>query len=180
MCSAKSSVTFQRCICGNPEAVEVLCGRNPNTPTDASKNVSAPLHTLNMANTAAPASIHQHRDSDVEFHVTYLDTDSGRIRREDFEDLAAAERFASAQLRDQDGWAWWTTSRLRSPAGWSPEAQASHPTHSARPAHSGRLLECPPCTNGDDTPWYFSSIIIPSAAWSKLWQWSIQMPGLSA
>lgn len=58
-----------------------------------------------MANTAATASIHQHRDSDVEFHVTYLDTDSGRIRREDFEDLAAAERFASAQLRDEDGWA---------------------------------------------------------------------------
>ncbi len=58
-----------------------------------------------MANTAAPASIHQNRTSDVEFHVTYLDTDSGRIRREDFEDLAAAERFASAQLRDQDSWA---------------------------------------------------------------------------
>jgi|GEM_PF-1121466 len=62
-----------------------------------------------MANTAAPASIHQNqnenRHSDVEFHVTYLDTDSGRIRREDFEELAAAERFASAQLRDEDGWA---------------------------------------------------------------------------
>ncbi|KUM34759.1 hypothetical protein [Arthrobacter sp. EpRS71] len=58
-----------------------------------------------MANTAAPASIHQNRTSDVEFHVTYLDTDSGRIRREDFDNLTAAERFASAQLRDEDSWA---------------------------------------------------------------------------
>ncbi|SDW00407.1 hypothetical protein SAMN04487912_10171 [Arthrobacter sp. cf158] len=58
-----------------------------------------------MANTAAPASIHQHLHVDVEFHVTYLDTDTGHIRREDFLDLAAAERFASAQLRDEDGWA---------------------------------------------------------------------------
>lgn len=59
-----------------------------------------------MANTAAPVSIHQHHTSDdVEFHVTYLDTEAGRVRREDFLDLAAAERFASAQLRDEDSWA---------------------------------------------------------------------------
>jgi hypothetical protein len=58
-----------------------------------------------MANTAAPVSIHQHLHGDVEFHVTYLDTDTGHVRREDFQDLAAAERFASAQLRDEDGWA---------------------------------------------------------------------------
>ncbi|MDI2034824.1 hypothetical protein [Paenarthrobacter nitroguajacolicus] len=58
-----------------------------------------------MANTAAPVSIHQQHASDVEFHVTYLDTDTGRVRREDFQDLAAAERFASAQLRDADAWA---------------------------------------------------------------------------
>ncbi|UXM92694.1 hypothetical protein [Paenarthrobacter sp. JL.01a] len=58
-----------------------------------------------MANTAAPVSIHQHQNSDVEFHVTYLDTDTGRIRREDFHDLVSAERFASAQLRDADAWA---------------------------------------------------------------------------
>ncbi|TVU66923.1 hypothetical protein FQP90_01930 [Paenarthrobacter nitroguajacolicus] len=59
-----------------------------------------------MAKTTAPVSIHQHRSrDDVEFHVTYLDTDTGRVRREDFHDLAAAERFASAQLRDEDSWA---------------------------------------------------------------------------
>ncbi|SCZ55387.1 hypothetical protein SAMN02799638_01732 [Arthrobacter sp. UNCCL28] len=73
---------------------------------DASKNVSAPFHTGTMANTAAPVSIHQHQDAAlVEFHVTYLDSDTGRVRREDFQDLAAAERFASAQLRDEDCWA---------------------------------------------------------------------------
>ncbi|MFP3578841.1 hypothetical protein [Arthrobacter sp. fls2-241-R2A-200] len=59
-----------------------------------------------MANSAAPVSIHQLQDLEgVEFHVTYLDTDTGRVRREDFQDLAAAERFASAQLRDADCWA---------------------------------------------------------------------------
>ncbi|MCP2049836.1 UNVERIFIED_ORG: hypothetical protein J3D58_003908 [Paenarthrobacter nicotinovorans] len=57
-----------------------------------------------MANTAAPVSIH-HPTGEVEFHVTYLDTDTGRVRREDFQDLMAAERFASAQLRDADSWA---------------------------------------------------------------------------
>ncbi len=59
-----------------------------------------------MANTAAPVSIH-HRQvaEDTEFHVTYLDSETGRVRREDFHDLAAAERFASAQLRDEDCWA---------------------------------------------------------------------------
>ncbi|WP_405474765.1 hypothetical protein [Paenarthrobacter ilicis] len=59
-----------------------------------------------MAKTSAPTSITRHLDSeDVEFHVTYLDTDTGRVRREDFQDLAAAERFASAQLRDEESWA---------------------------------------------------------------------------
>ncbi|MFK4640354.1 hypothetical protein [Paenarthrobacter histidinolovorans] len=57
-----------------------------------------------MANTAAPVSIHR-PTGEVEFHVTYLDTDTGRVRREDFQDLMAAERFASAQLRDADSWA---------------------------------------------------------------------------
>ncbi|MDI2021964.1 hypothetical protein [Paenarthrobacter nicotinovorans] len=57
-----------------------------------------------MANTAAPVSIH-HLTGEVEFHVTYLDTVTGRVRREDFQDLMEAERFASAQLRDADSWA---------------------------------------------------------------------------
>lgn len=30
---------------------------------------------------------------------------TGRVRREDFQDLMEAERFASAQLRDADSWA---------------------------------------------------------------------------
>ncbi|GAB3561131.1 hypothetical protein GCM10027405_12360 [Arthrobacter alkaliphilus] len=41
----------------------------------------------------------------VEFHVSYLDTLSGRIEHEDFSDLPAAERFAHAQLKDEESWA---------------------------------------------------------------------------
>jgi hypothetical protein len=39
------------------------------------------------------------------WEVTYLDTDCGRIRTEAFEDAAEAERFASRQVRDENGWA---------------------------------------------------------------------------
>ncbi|MGY2743741.1 hypothetical protein [Arthrobacter sp. UYCu723] len=39
------------------------------------------------------------------FEVTYLDTDCGRIRTEAFDDAAAAERFASRSVADEDGWA---------------------------------------------------------------------------
>lgn len=39
------------------------------------------------------------------FEVTYLDTDCGRIRTETFDDLAAAERFASRQTAEENGWA---------------------------------------------------------------------------
>lgn len=39
------------------------------------------------------------------FEVTYLDTDSGRIRAEAFDDLADAERFVSRQAADEHGWA---------------------------------------------------------------------------
>lgn len=39
------------------------------------------------------------------FEVTYLDTDSGRIRSESFDDAGAAERFASRCVADEDGWA---------------------------------------------------------------------------
>ena len=39
------------------------------------------------------------------FEVTYLDTDCGRIRAEAFDDVADAERFASRQAADENGWA---------------------------------------------------------------------------
>jgi hypothetical protein len=39
------------------------------------------------------------------FEVTYLDTDCGRIRTETFDDAAAAERFASRRVANEDGWA---------------------------------------------------------------------------
>lgn len=40
-----------------------------------------------------------------EFHVTYFDADCGRARSEAFDTLAEAERFASRNCRDHDGWA---------------------------------------------------------------------------
>lgn len=40
-----------------------------------------------------------------EFHVTYFDADCGRTRSEVFDTLAEAERFASRNCRDDDGWA---------------------------------------------------------------------------
>ncbi|MCZ9884319.1 hypothetical protein [Arthrobacter sp. B2a2-09] len=41
----------------------------------------------------------------VEFHVSYLDTLSGRIELEAFSDRPTAERFADAQLKDEESWA---------------------------------------------------------------------------
>lgn len=41
----------------------------------------------------------------IEFHVSYLDAISGRIEHEEFSDLPAAERFADAQLKDEEAWA---------------------------------------------------------------------------
>ncbi|UKA59605.1 hypothetical protein [Arthrobacter sp. FW306-2-2C-D06B] len=41
----------------------------------------------------------------VEFHVSYLDTLSERIEHEEFSDRSVAERFADAQLKDEDSWA---------------------------------------------------------------------------
>ncbi|RNL50041.1 hypothetical protein [Arthrobacter oryzae] len=39
------------------------------------------------------------------FEVTYLDTSCGLIRSELFDDAAAADRFASRCVADEDGWA---------------------------------------------------------------------------
>lgn len=41
----------------------------------------------------------------VEFHVSYLDTDSGLVRSEVFAEQGEAERFANARLKDEDSWA---------------------------------------------------------------------------
>ena len=45
------------------------------------------------------------QDGGLYFRVTYLDTDCGRIRTESFDDAAAADRFASRCVADEDGWA---------------------------------------------------------------------------
>lgn len=41
----------------------------------------------------------------IEFHVSYLDAISGRIEHEEFSDRPAAERFADAQLKEEEAWA---------------------------------------------------------------------------
>ncbi|WP_347109958.1 hypothetical protein AAHB33_04705 [Paenarthrobacter sp. S56] len=40
-----------------------------------------------------------------EYHVSYLDSEVGRVQVEEFVDLLAAERFAAIQLRTEDCWA---------------------------------------------------------------------------
>ena len=49
-----------------------------------------------------------------------------------------------------------------------------------RRLHSGRLSALRPIRYGVVTPSYIRCAIIPSRACSRLWQWSIQIPGLSA
>ncbi|MBT8159884.1 MULTISPECIES: hypothetical protein [Arthrobacter] len=41
----------------------------------------------------------------IEFRVSYLDPHSEHVMEEQFGNLAAAERFANAQLKDADSWA---------------------------------------------------------------------------
>ncbi len=45
------------------------------------------------------------QDGTPYFAVTYLDTDCGRIRTENFDDAAAADRFANRCIAGEDGWA---------------------------------------------------------------------------
>ncbi len=45
------------------------------------------------------------QDGAAYYAVTYLDTDCGRIRTENFDDAAAADRFASRCVAGEDGWA---------------------------------------------------------------------------
>lgn len=40
-----------------------------------------------------------------EFHVTFFDTGCGLIRTEAFDTLPEAERFASRNVSDEEGWA---------------------------------------------------------------------------
>ncbi|MFJ5955169.1 hypothetical protein ACIQC5_04340 [Paenarthrobacter sp. NPDC092416] len=60
-----------------------------------------------MAQQTAQASApHQQAPEDAyEYHVSYSDSQTGPVRVEEFADLAAAERFASLQLRDAECWA---------------------------------------------------------------------------
>jgi hypothetical protein len=44
-------------------------------------------------------------NAQLEFHVTYLDSESGRIRTEVLDDAVSAERFASRVVRGEDDWA---------------------------------------------------------------------------
>ncbi|MFI5084651.1 MAG: hypothetical protein ACHP7K_01845 [Actinomycetales bacterium] len=39
------------------------------------------------------------------YRVTYRDSVQGRVRHEDFDDAASAERFAALRCRDDEDWA---------------------------------------------------------------------------
>ncbi|QOT18073.1 hypothetical protein [Paenarthrobacter sp. YJN-5] len=59
-----------------------------------------------MAKKTAPVSNAAHPvEVQYEYHVSYFDSEVGRVQVEEFEDLQAAERFASIQLRSEDCWA---------------------------------------------------------------------------
>lgn len=58
-----------------------------------------------MAKKTAPVSNTAQAEVQHEYHVSYFDSEAGRVQVEEFEDLLAAERFASIQLRTEDCWA---------------------------------------------------------------------------
>jgi hypothetical protein len=64
-----------------------------------------------------------------------------------------------------------TQNSATEPAGLSPRGVDGY---------SGSLAAAPPTVNGVVTPWYIRWVTSPSRACGRLWQWSIQMPGLSA
>ena len=61
----------------------------------------------NLSNTKASARDNHGSDATGHrvFHVTYFDADCGLIRSEVFDTLAEAERFASRNVSDEQGWA---------------------------------------------------------------------------
>jgi hypothetical protein len=66
---------------------------------------TAPVSTA-AANAVNPAAGTAHLvEVQYEYHVSYFDSEVGRVQVEEFEDLPAAERFASIQLRTEDCWA---------------------------------------------------------------------------
>ncbi|MFJ4208380.1 hypothetical protein ACIPY2_07975 [Paenarthrobacter sp. NPDC089675] len=55
--------------------------------------------------TASVSNADQTFEVQYEYHVSYLDSEVGRVQVEEFADLRAAERFAAIQLRTEDCWA---------------------------------------------------------------------------
>ena len=67
----------------------------------------------------------------------------------------------------------------REPAAGGARRRLSRPAAAAQPRdHSGLLA--PPISYDGATPAYMRCTTSPSSAWIRLWQWSDQMPGLSA
>ncbi|CAN7221151.1 hypothetical protein JOE31_003867 [Arthrobacter sp. PvP023] len=60
---------------------------------------------LSTSQAATPGHLGGDAAGHREFHVTYFDADCGLIRTEAFDTLPEAERFASRNVSDEDGWA---------------------------------------------------------------------------
>ncbi|MFI2563899.1 hypothetical protein [Paenarthrobacter sp. NPDC018779] len=59
-----------------------------------------------MAKKTAPTSSPTpSAEVEYEYHVSYSDSQIGPVQVEEFDDLAAAERFVALQLRTEDSWA---------------------------------------------------------------------------
>jgi hypothetical protein len=80
-----------------------VCCRDADTPRREDKNVSAWFHAGAMKEEAAAQQAL--KAGQTEYHVHYLDAESGHIGHETFDVLAEAERFADSKLVAPECWA---------------------------------------------------------------------------
>lgn len=68
-------------------------------------NQNAAVHQAATQQAAALQAAAPEAGPATEYHVHYLDVESGRLGHETFDDLADAERFAGSKLSAPESWA---------------------------------------------------------------------------
>jgi hypothetical protein len=76
-----------------------------STPINSTRIDSTPISSTEISRQELLVGSPTQDTGGQEFHVTYYDSDCGHARTEVFDDVAAAERFASRVVRDEDDWA---------------------------------------------------------------------------